>query len=66
MPTDHIMSLLIAERDMINHAIEALRGTHTAAAPTQPKKKRHISGAVRRRMALGQKRRWAALKAAKG
>jgi len=28
-------------------------------------KKRHVSAAARRRMALGQKKRWAAIKAAK-
>jgi hypothetical protein len=74
MPTDHIVALLIAERDKLNRAIEALQGTKTPAvaaidAPiaeaTAPKKKRHISAATRRKMALGQKKRYAALKAAK-
>jgi hypothetical protein len=27
MPTDHILTLLIAERDKLNRAIEALQGT---------------------------------------
>lgn len=27
MPTDHILNLLIAERDKLNRAIEALQGT---------------------------------------
>ena len=27
MPTDHILSLLISERDKLNRAIEALQGT---------------------------------------
>jgi hypothetical protein len=62
MPTDHILALLLAERDKLNHAIEALKGTKVeASAP----KKRHMSAATRRKMALGQKRRYAALKAAK-
>jgi hypothetical protein len=29
MPTDHILALLIAERDKLNRAIEALGGTAT-------------------------------------
>jgi hypothetical protein len=37
----------------------------SAAETTEPKKKRHISAATRRKMALGQKKRFAALKAAK-
>jgi hypothetical protein len=71
MPTDHIVALLIAERDKLNRAIEALEGTktsaiHTPVAETTPlKKKRHITAATRRKMALGQKKRFAALKAAK-
>jgi hypothetical protein len=74
MPTDHIVALLIAERDKLNRAIEALQGTKTPAvgaidAPIAeaiaPKKKRHISAATRRKMALGQQRRYAARMAAK-
>jgi hypothetical protein len=69
MPTDHIVSLLIAERDKLNRAIEALQGTakkpvaaeQTAAAS----KKRRVSAASRRKMAEGQKRRWAAIKGAR-
>jgi hypothetical protein len=69
MPTDHIVSLLIAERDKLNRAIEALQGAakkpvaaeQTAAAS----KKRRVSAASRRKMAEGQKRRWAAIKGAK-
>lgn len=72
MPTDHIIALLIAERNKLNRAIEALEGPtkkpaaiETAmAAPAAPKK-RHVSAAARRKMAAGQKKRWAALKAAK-
>jgi hypothetical protein len=75
MPIDDVLPLLIAERDKLNRAIEALEGTgkrlgrpskkpvasETNAAP----KKRHVSAAARRRMAHAQKRRWAAIKAAK-
>ena len=70
MPTDHIVALLIAERDKLNNAIEALQGTKTAtilapvAQASTPKKKRRISAATRRKMALGQKKRYAALKPA--
>lgn len=76
MPTDHIVALLIAERDKLNAAIEALQGTSKTAAPKKPiatettvaaapRKKRHVSAAARKRMAEGQKKRWAAIKSAK-
>jgi len=77
MPTDHIVALLIAERDKLNAAIEALQGTSKDAPPKKPAaietsvtaptspKKRHVSAAARKRMAEGQKKRWAAIKAAK-
>jgi hypothetical protein len=69
MPTDHIVGLLIAERDKLNRAIEALQETgttHTSVTEaTAPKKKLHISAATWRKMALAQKKRYAALKAVK-
>jgi hypothetical protein len=69
MPTEHIVALLIAERDKLNRAIEALQGADksiTAAQPiTATPKKRHVSAAARRKMAAAQKRRWAALKGEK-
>jgi hypothetical protein len=77
MPTDHIVSLLIAERDKLNRAIEALSSPvkRSSRPPKKPSialepdssgsKKRHVSAAARRRMAIAQKKRWAALKAAK-
>jgi hypothetical protein len=74
MASEQIVGLLIQERDKLNRAIEALQGSEkrTTAAPTpipQPigaaPKKRHVSAAARRRMALGQKKRWAAIKATK-
>jgi hypothetical protein len=76
MPIDQILPLLIAERDKLNRAIEALQGPTkrpgrppkktigietSAAAP----KKRQVSAAARRRMAEGQRKRWAAIKASK-
>jgi hypothetical protein len=80
MPTDQIVSLLIAERDKLNRAIEALQGAvkrrgrprkssipvvpaSTTANESAPVKKRHVSAASRRKMALAQKKRWAAKKA---
>jgi hypothetical protein len=76
MPTDYIVSLLIAERDKLNLAISALQGPSdppkkpaaietSVAVPAAAPKKRHVSAAARKRMAEGQKKRWAALKAAK-
>jgi hypothetical protein len=70
MATESIVALLIAERDKLERAIAALQpvGTETRSlkpAEVAPKKKRHISAATRRKMALGQLRRQAALKAAK-
>jgi hypothetical protein len=76
MPTDHIVALLIAERDKLNAAIEILQGSPkrpgrppkreapvvepNSAAP----KKRHVSAAARRKMAAAQKKRRAAIKGA--
>jgi hypothetical protein len=84
MPTEHIVTLLIQERDRLNRAIEALQGTvkrigrppKNPAAATSPAiemptpflevpKKKFFSKATRRKMALAQKKRYAALKAAK-
>jgi hypothetical protein len=70
MATESIVALLIAERDKLERAIAALQASGAETGnlkPTEvaPKKKRHISAATRRKMALGQLRRQAALKAAK-
>jgi len=75
MSTEHIVSLLIAERDRIQAAITALHGTPEPEPNTVPDwvlpktapapKKRTISAASRRRMAEGQRKRWAAINAAK-
>jgi len=76
MATEHIVQLLIQERDRLNRAIEALQGSvkrrgrppkHLAAvtAPVAeaPKKRKSFSAATRRKMALAQKKRWAEKKA---
>jgi hypothetical protein len=77
MPTDHILTLLIAERDKLNRAIEALQGpakrrgrppkaVATHAAPSVPKRKRR-SAAQRKAQAERMKAYWAAKrKKAKG
>jgi hypothetical protein len=76
MPIDHILPILIAERDKLSRAIEALQGPAkrpgrkppsvetAAAAPASPKKRR-LSAGARRKIAAAQKKRWAAIKAAK-
>ena len=70
--TDHIVALLLAERDRLNRAIEVIqgpvkrRGRPPGSAAEELSvavpKKRHVSAASRRRMALAQKKRWAAIK----
>jgi hypothetical protein len=73
MTVDDILALLIAEREKLNHAIEALQSEKpSATAPasavhsnTTTRKKRHVSAAARRKMAAAQKKRWAAIEAAK-
>jgi hypothetical protein len=72
MATDHIIALLIAERDKLNQAIKALqdgagqvRPAMIAAAETEPRKRRTMSLSARRRIAAAQRRRWAKIKAAK-
>ena len=79
--SEHIVQLLIAERDRLERAIGALQGStkHVDVYddPTMPEwvrpkaniaaapKKKGFSAATRRKMAEGQKRRWAAINAAK-
>jgi hypothetical protein len=75
MSTEHILSLLIQERDRLNRAIEALQGPAKRRgrpskdlggfARATPKKRKAFSAATRKKMALAQKKRWAALKTAK-
>ena len=81
MPIEHIVALLIAERDRLNRAIEALQGPAKRrgrppknaensepdgwVSSGRPIKKRQVSAAARRKMAAAQKKRWAAAKAGK-
>jgi hypothetical protein len=70
--TDEIITAAIdgfeSQKARIDAQIEELRAmlsgvpVQVAAAPEAPPRKRKISAAARRRMALGQKRRWAAIK----
>jgi hypothetical protein len=67
MATEHILSLLAAERDKLDRAIAALGGSVSSGGrpdATEPKIKRKVGAAARRKMAAAQKKRWAALKAA--
>jgi hypothetical protein len=80
MSTSHILTLLIEDRDRIQAAIDALDGEESTMPdwvkstpkglsapepePAAPKK-RKVSASARRKMAEGQKRRWAAINAAK-
>jgi len=72
MPTEHIIALLIAERDKLNRAIEALQGptkrrgrppklsTATAEASSEPKKRgRTFTAAQRKAAAERMRQRWA-------
>ena len=80
METEQIVSLLVAERDRISRAIEALQGpaprgrpratpsTNTAPAPSASApipKKRRVSAAGRKAIAEAARRRWATIKASK-
>ena len=79
MQSNDIIALLVAERDKLNAAIEALQGftkkpvvAETASAgrgsgkaTAAVPKKRKVSAAARKKMAAAQKARWAAIKAAK-
>jgi hypothetical protein len=75
MPVDQILTLLIAERDKLNRAIEALQGSAkrrgrppkklmavaaTPAVAIAPKKKRKRSAAQRKAQAERMKAYWAA------
>ncbi len=78
MPTEQIVALLIAERDRLSRAIEALQGPAkrrvrpykgaapavvSAAAPIA--RKRKMSAAGRKAIADAVRKRWVAVKAAK-
>ena len=73
MPTEHIISALISERDKLNRAIEVLQGTAKrrgrppqdaaivpAVAPAPVRKRRRQSTARRKAQAERMKAYWAA------
>jgi hypothetical protein len=80
MANDHILALLVEERDKLTAAIEALQGPSTtpvkaaskaslmpaalAIVPAAPAK-RKLSAAGRRAIIAATKKRWAAIRAAK-
>jgi hypothetical protein len=78
MPTEHILALLIAERNKLNRAIEALQGptkrigrppknplaaAPPAATPAPKKKRRKFSAAQRQAASERMRKPWAAKKA---
>jgi hypothetical protein len=80
MQTEHIVALLVAERDRLNRAIEALQGPikrrgrppknpHAAlaslAAPA-PRRKSGMSAAARKKQSERMKAYWAKRRKAKG
>ena len=74
MATDHILALLVVERDKLTAAIEALQGPaataivrdrRVATAAPAASGKRKLSAAGRRAIVAGTKKRWADIKAAK-
>jgi hypothetical protein len=76
MPTEHIVTLLIQERDKLNRAIEVLQGTKQRGRPPKSvvamvvptenghKKTRTFSAAQRKKQAARMKAYWAAKKKA--
>lgn len=70
MPTEHILALLIQERDKLNRAIDALQGptkrpgrppmSVSAGVAETPKKRRTFSAAQRKKQAERMKAYWAA------
>ena len=77
MPSEHILALLIAERDKLNAAIAALQGTKRLGRPRKDsivagghgdvptpfaKKRRKMSAAGRKKIKEAQLKRWAAVR----
>ena len=69
MPNEQIVSLLIAERDKLNRAIEALQGPtvrrgrppkQAIETPTKTRKRKGMSAASRKAQSERMKARWAA------
>lgn len=79
MPNEQIVAILVAERDRLSRAIEALQGStkrrgrqseaETTPTKTQAKaaagRKRKLSAAGREAIAEAARRRWAAIRAGK-
>jgi hypothetical protein len=79
MQTDHIVALLVAERNRLEAAIQALQGsvkrrgrppgkkvsTLPVAPPAPVSRKRKMTAAARKAMADAAKKRWASIKAGK-
>jgi hypothetical protein len=73
MPSDHIVAMLVAERDRLSRAIEALQGpakrrgrppksalaSFAAPAPAKKKGRRTFTAAQRKAQALKMKAYWA-------
>jgi len=71
MKTEQILALLIAERDRVSRAIDALGSVPTNRAVTsattvRSQRRRHLSAAGRLAIAEAARRRWAAVRASKG
>ena len=77
MPTEHILSLLISERDKLNRAIDALgapvkrrgrpaKGAGLVTAVPEPPKRRTFTAAQRKQQAARMKAFWAAKRRAAG
>lgn len=63
MDTTSIIEALTQERDRVVAAIEALSGGHTrGGASTMPRKRGKLSAAVKKKMSLAMKARWAKAK----
>ncbi len=73
MATDHILALLVSERNKLTKAIEALQGptklpsVERVSKPASPARraKRKLSAAGKLAIITATKKRWAAVKAAK-
>lgn len=73
MANDHIIALLVKERDKLTAAIDALQGPAATSVKAEPKPsivppapaKRKLSAAGRRAIIAATKKRWAAIRAAK-
>jgi len=59
VPNEQILALLLAERDKLNRAIEALGGPKRRGRPPG----RTLSAAGRKAIAKAQRKRWAAIRA---